>query len=283
MTNTTHTTLGRQCPNDSVPVRLKEAVEREIVKAQRGAVDDRVAGPRHLSALCSFSDWLGDRGPDQTDPRTYAIWVLAGALRNVDDYTPTHRQSELLARLASTPATVPPPDVTFTEFVVSGIEDVIEFLQKEKAAVGHERDAAIAEAARNAADAANLAAARAELREATETIDGLRGELQEARGESIALRQRASDAGRESRETQQLIANGGAGPDDAPSEKAPRRKVIEGEKGLYNTPSGALQIGWQDANGKQRWKTLEHHDLAAARELRDELSGKPFEPEAVPA
>jgi integrase len=49
---------------------------------------------------------------------------------------------------------------------------------------------------------------------------------------------------------------------------APRRVRVE--RNIYRRPTGVLEVGFKDASGIQRWRTV-HGGIMAARKLRDEL------------
>lgn len=49
---------------------------------------------------------------------------------------------------------------------------------------------------------------------------------------------------------------------------APRRVRVE--RNIYRRPSGTYEVGFKDANGRQRWRTV-HGGVTAARAVRDEL------------
>jgi hypothetical protein len=49
---------------------------------------------------------------------------------------------------------------------------------------------------------------------------------------------------------------------------APRRVRVE--RNIYRRPTGVLEVGFKDASGIQRWRTVKG-GVMAARKLRDEL------------
>ena len=49
---------------------------------------------------------------------------------------------------------------------------------------------------------------------------------------------------------------------------APRRVRVE--RNIYRRPTGVFEVGFKDASGKQRWRTVEG-GITAARALRDQL------------
>jgi hypothetical protein len=62
----------------------------------------------------------------------------------------------------------------------------------------------------------------------------------------------------------------------------PRRVRVECN--IYRRPTGALEIGFKDAAGIQRWRTVDG-GIMAARKLRDELlarrgRGEPVAPDS---
>src|SRR5579875_867128 len=62
--------------------------------------------------------------------------------------------------------------------------------------------------------------------------------------------------------------------------KAPRRVRVE--RNIYRRPTGVLEVGFKDAAGIQRWRTVDG-GLLAARRLRDELLARRGRGETVAA
>lgn len=54
----------------------------------------------------------------------------------------------------------------------------------------------------------------------------------------------------------------------ATNEGAPRRVRVE--RNIYRRPTGVFEVGYKDASGKQRWRTIDG-GITAARALRDQL------------
>jgi integrase len=54
----------------------------------------------------------------------------------------------------------------------------------------------------------------------------------------------------------------------SPSPAAPRRTRVE--RNIYRRPTGVFEVGFKDASGVQRWKTVDG-GITAARRVRDEL------------
>ncbi len=52
------------------------------------------------------------------------------------------------------------------------------------------------------------------------------------------------------------------------SRSAPRRERVE--RNIYRRPTGVFEVGFKDASGKQRWRTVDG-GITAARALRDQL------------
>jgi hypothetical protein len=52
------------------------------------------------------------------------------------------------------------------------------------------------------------------------------------------------------------------------STNAPRRERVE--RNIYRRPTGVFEVGYKDASGKQRWRTVDG-GITAARALRDQL------------
>jgi len=247
--NEINTTLGKRSNSDSVPVGLKQLVTDQVKQAQ-AALDLRDPGAaRHIAALRAFDDSLGERGPHPTDPRMYALWLQQGAQGTIDNFTPGEMQTNLLARMG-TWGPAPDPDVTLNEFVAAGIEDLIAALQKKIGDANRLRDEAVEEARQKAADADRAAILEQELTEAREQVDGLSGELAEAKGTVTYLTQM------------------GIGEQQA----KPRRIKVEGETGIYfyETSFGReFEVIWT-VDGKQKTAKA-GPDLQAAIALRAEL------------
>lgn len=55
-----------------------------------------------------------------------------------------------------------------------------------------------------------------------------------------------------------------------PKSQARRVRV---ERNIYRRPSGALEVGYRDSTGRQRWQTV-HGGITAARVVRDDLLGR---------
>jgi len=64
----------------------------------------------------------------------------------------------------------------------------------------------------------------------------------------------------------------------SPSSNAPRR--IRVERNIYRRPTGVLEVGFKDAAGIQRWRTVDG-GILAARRLRDELLARRGRGESV--
>jgi integrase len=63
------------------------------------------------------------------------------------------------------------------------------------------------------------------------------------------------------------------------SPNAPRRQRVE--RNIYRRPTGVFEVGYKDASGKQRWRTVEG-GITAARALRDQLVTQRNRREAAP-
>src|SRR5205823_13207845 len=62
------------------------------------------------------------------------------------------------------------------------------------------------------------------------------------------------------------------------SENPPRRVRVE--RNIYRRPTGVLEVGFKDASGTQRWRTVDG-GIMAARKVRDELLARRGRGEAV--
>jgi hypothetical protein len=274
MQNTVPTTLHRYCPTEEVPIRFRQAIARRLEQSRQALDPMDTSGPGHLAAVSAFLDFLGVRGPSTTDPRIRTLWKIAsnmGTLDDQDQLTPS--QSQIVARLGDMSRKAPPQETTFNEMIMAAVEDYAEFMAEKVGKAQLERDEADQRAAENGPTATRLKELEVQLQEARDVIDGLNGDLDEARGQISYFRDRGIE---EAAQAEPPVPSS-----DKPKKK-PRRTAIEGEDGLYITDSGKLQIGYIDAESKQRWKTLGNPDdaaeVAAARELRESLSGEPFEP-----
>jgi integrase len=63
------------------------------------------------------------------------------------------------------------------------------------------------------------------------------------------------------------------------SANAPRRERVE--RNIYRRPTGVFEVGYKDASGKQRWRTVDG-GITAARALRDQLIAQRNRGEAAP-
>jgi integrase len=63
-----------------------------------------------------------------------------------------------------------------------------------------------------------------------------------------------------------------------PSEPPRRQRV---ERNIYRRPTGVFEVGYKDASGKQRWRTVDG-GITAARALRDQLVAQRNRREAAP-
>lgn len=65
----------------------------------------------------------------------------------------------------------------------------------------------------------------------------------------------------------------------ATKDSAPRRVRVE--RNIYRRPTGVFEIGFKDASGKQRWRTVDG-GITAARALRDQLVAQRNRREPIP-
>ncbi len=63
------------------------------------------------------------------------------------------------------------------------------------------------------------------------------------------------------------------------SPSAPRRERVE--RNIYRRPNGVFEVGYKDASGKQRWRTVDG-GITAARALREQLVAQRNRREAAP-
>jgi len=213
------TTLGKRVPSDQPPVEFRTAVAQRLEQA-RNALDPRdPITPRHLGALSTFLDSLGDYGPKVTDPRTYSLYLLANFYGGESiQLTPT--QNELLARLGVDPIAAPSPDVTLSELVSVGIEDVLDKARGDLGAAKRERNEALDRAVASGHLSEELAQLRSRLQVRDEEIGKVQGEL-EVEQRNVAYLREAGRSG---------------------SPEKPRRIKLDGEEGIYytDTPEGRM-------------------------------------------
>jgi hypothetical protein len=253
MRNEITTTLGKRCHSDALPTGLKQLVDRRLDQA-RSALDQRDPGSvRHMQALASFGNHLGERGPDPTDPRMWTLWQQQGVMGGTDSFDLGEAQTNLLARLGAWGA-APDPETTLNELVAAGTEDVIALLQKQVGEANAERDAALEAAAQNEAGAAKATVLEGKLAEAQERISGFAGELAEASAKVQYMSE--------------------MGIPDNQQEKQPRRTRVDGETGIYfyDTAAGREYEAVWRADGKQM-RAKAGPDLKAAIARRAELVG----------
>jgi molybdopterin converting factor small subunit len=222
---------------------------------------------RQFTALGDLLLYLGDRGPVRTDPRTYALWIVACHIGDPDCFEMTPTMRDLIARLGARAEKVPTPDETLTELTMAAVEDLAEALQRKVGAANRERDEADEKARLNASAVTRAQERDTELKEAREVIAGLTGELEEAQASLTFLRERGSVE-----PEPKATAASPKKPDK------PRRTSVDGETGIYFNEAvegRPYEINYRDADKKQHWETI-GFDLEEARARRALLNGQSY-------
>lgn len=262
------TTLGKRALNQEVSVRLVGHIERQAESATEIFDPGDHVRQRHIGALKRLANELGPYGPHPTDPRAYALWLIAGAFGEVDRFIPTKRQSDLLHTFGEALGDDVGADVTLSELVAAGLEDYIEYAEQLLKGTRKERDEALENSAGLAESEQETARLSGEMEKAQETIAGLEEEL--------TKRQQTIDY------LQQMGGGSASEESGATGQGVPDKTKIE--KGVYRTAAGKLKIVWTNTEGRQRWHTLgDGADLQQARTLRSQLGGTDREPSEVAA
>lgn len=242
-----------------------------------GLAEGNVAWVRnHVAALREFDNFLAGLPPDdqrlvaldciakkRTPPKRFESWRRP--------FSPTEKQEVLFARLG-TSESPPRPSLTFDELLAAAVVDLIEEARRDETRTS-----------------GALADAEARVAELSDALDGHArqgAELEEGRAEIGSLKEEIKELERDVEELRTYVAAGvGKEPAQAEPEKPPRRTKVDGETGVYfrdSTEGRVYEIGFPDDTGKQRWKAV-GPDLQEAIDLRQELAGKPYEPEEAEA
>jgi hypothetical protein len=220
---------------------------------------------RQSAALDALASFIGEQ--EVADPRLFLLAEVAGAQPGEKgwihhkSFNPTRSQSRIFFGLGLGAPVA--PETAFIRLVSAGLADTLRDHN-----IAHQR----LEAQRRDADAARQEAEAkvAPLAEAEAERDRLSARLEAAGAQIATLQRRAADL------EGFVVA--------AADTDGPRRVKVEGETGIYQAPSrehGLLyEIGYPDAEGKQRWKRLgPDASLEEARQVRERLAGQPHDPE----
>jgi hypothetical protein len=263
-----NTTLGQWASVD-IPVTAREYIRRQAEVAREALGKD---GREHVAGLEALADYIAGCSPQ--DPRMWTLAIIAAIYGDRDRFHGGGKMTgELLSRLAGEwEVAAPHQDVTLSELIGAQVSDLIEHLGSRVGEAVKAAELAQNEVRELREQAALGLAADAELKELRELVNVLTAEKGEVEHKLEYVRAHYGPQ---------------AEAEERARKKAARRRRVEGEglTGIYvvDTPDGEVyEIGFHDADKRQRWKRV-GPDLEEAIELRKELAGKPYEPEAVAA
>lgn len=268
-TNSEITTMGRW-GGDGLPASLANHLRQQAIGA-REAMRQMPGLRAHVAALEGLADYVGT--VDAKDPLWWMLWILSAVQGNPYDFRPGRLQKQLLSQLAQSG---PPPlaETTFRELVAAGVNDAANLLwQRAKDAEEGER---------SAFDEAKS------LQDRLDTLTDAETHLKEAHTEIETLTEERDELLRQFDYVREHLGEGfpadDLGPDGDSAPKDSRRTKVEGHTGVYSREDSEgntiYEIGFFDDQKKQRWRVV-GLDLEKAVSLREELAGKPYEPEAV--
>jgi hypothetical protein len=260
MSQTPESTLLRAAGGDAlkhgIAQRLRDKARDLTQAGERQGLQGEVAAK--IEALNGLAELVAAR--PATDPRTYACWLLRGAVGDTDTYEPGEAQSHFIAALGSgisgIEKRIPPADTSFNELVALLVEETLAQLTESITTLRRERDEAT-QSIKSATDAKEKA--------------------EEESAELVRLREQAeADAGeiaelnRDVRELHAML-----GPEaERRSAEPPRRTKVEGHVGIYRGRDGEIyEVGVSDDTGKTRW-VIVGPDLGEALAVHAELTGK---------
>jgi hypothetical protein len=267
----TTTSLGRRVLGDQFPQVVARRI-RGVARQSRKSLGDSPFVNNHVRALTALADLVVSAGLDDQLVRTLQLaHIFSGG--DSGTWSPREQTLGFMASCGLGPAT-PTAEESLAELVSVAVEDLVESRRAaaKAGAAAHMKMTDMQES--NTTMSKELAAAK-------ESEEELRKELAEARqGEAEARMtqvnhlRRALDA--------DITARPTTGAEPKPEKKKePRRVRVEGaeNEGVYtvtrkvgpNDFDTALEIGFKDAAGKQRWRRLDHTDLERARAERAEL------------
>jgi hypothetical protein len=267
----TTTSRGRRVPNDRFPHEVARVV-REAAERSLSSFGSSPFLDNHVHTLNELADLVLSVGLEDQRVRSLAL-VQAFSGSQSDTWNPGEEATGFIASAGLGPAT-PTADESLAELVSFAIEDLANALGVEvkRGRRGLKRAAELEAANETMATERKLAAEREER---------LNQQLGEARERESKLVAQANHLKRALAATSQHVPTDKGTKAKADQPKPPRRVRVEGpeNEGIYtvtrkvgpNDFDTALEIGFKDAAGKQRWRRLEHTDIEKARAERAEL------------
>jgi hypothetical protein len=274
-----NTSLGRRVPNDRFPHEVARVL-RTAAEQSRTSFGDSPFLDNHFHALNELADLVLAGGLDDQLVRSLSL-TQAYSGGSSDTWEPGEKAQQLIAGCGYGPA-APSAEESLAELVSFAVEDLGE---SQRAA---DRSGAKAQKRIGQLEESNQTMSQ-ELAAAKEHEQELDGQLAEARERESKLVAQANHL-RQALEAA-ATARPTASAEKPKPEKKPRRVRVEGaeNEGIYTVTKKVgpdwdtlLEIGYRDAEGRQRWQRLDHADIEKARAERAELHGpKPKQPAAA--
>lgn len=258
-------------PNSRFKARLVAFI-RELAEAELPG-KDRQASREHAERRASAQNALAGyiNAIPVEDSRLFLLAEVARSLPQMrawrtsgEPFAPTVTQSRILFALGTSSVAVVDPDATFSELVTAGVADMAALYMVRHRESENAREAAEERAREAEAKVAPLAQVEGEL-----TAERAKSERLQAAVDR--LQARASEL------------EGFVGAENGPK---PRRVHVGGGSenvGVYRSFSEGvpiLEVGYPDAEGKQRWRRLgPDASIEDARRERSRLAGQPHDPE----
>ncbi len=243
-------------------------IRRFVEGLPRGSNARQIEGEnftKKSAALDALAGFIGELPIE--DPRLFALAKVAAnqpdkpGWSGRQDFEPTLSQRRLFYQQGLGAPIA--PETTLMHLVLAGLHDTLAAHTRARQQL--ENESKQADVARTAAEAKVEPLAEVEAERTR-----LTGKLDAAQQQIAKLQERAVDL------EGFLVASGDNG--------AARRQKVEGQTGIYQALSReyglVYEIGYNDAEGKQRWRRLDPDaSIEAARRLRRQLAGQPHEPD----
>lgn len=219
------------------------------------------------SALGSLADHV--RTLPLEDPRFFQLaethWSMPGSGRR-EPFTPTPSQDSILFNLGGMGGGVKlGPEETVSLLVSAGLEDLTAICKKNEQRLEHELERAEKRIAEAEAKVEPLERAEVERDDERARAERLEGRLDVLQRQTADLEGFLA-AGKDGKQARRVHVGGGA------ENAGIYKTLVDGEF--------VLEMGWNDSEGKQRWRRLPpHRDIDWARRKRAQLSGAPYVPE----
>jgi hypothetical protein len=254
------TSLGRRIPNDRFPHEVARVL-RAAANQSRGSFGDSPFLDNHFHALNELADLVLAGGLEDQLVRSLSL-TQAYSGGSSDTWDPGEHAQQLIAGCGYGPA-APSAEESLAELVSFAVEDLGE---SQRAA---DRSGAKAQKRIGQLEESNQTMSQ-ELAAAKEREQELDAQLADARQQESELRAKANHLRRalDAAATARPSADTKAKPEKP---KAPRRVRVEGaeNEGIYTVTKKVgpaewdtrFEIGYRDAEGRQRWLRLDHTDI----------------------